>query len=133
MFGRPPALALREQLVGPERARRDDDAAGGERPASLAQPTPPALGDDLVAVAPVAGAERPDVDDLALGEDLHAALLGEPEVVLRSVFFAPCGQPTMQRPQRVQPGAVRPLTAEVRVGDGLAAARRSRRRRASCA
>ena len=71
-----------EQLVGAERAGREDHAAGGEGLAAAPDPGAGVLGRDLVALGAVGGAERPDVGDEPLGVDLGAGALGQPQVVL---------------------------------------------------
>ena len=75
--------AVGEQLVRPEGAGRDHDAPRRERGrAPAGEPGTCAAAGHPVPVAAVLRAERSDVGDLPLGQDLDAELLGEPEVVL---------------------------------------------------
>ena len=75
---------------------------------------------DRVAVGTVRGTERTDVDDLALGMDLDAALFGEPQVVLdQRVLGADAAADHAGAAARAA-GASRPLAAEVRIRHGRA-------------
>src|SRR3954465_10033677 len=109
------ALATLQQEVGAERAGGDDDAAYPQRLAVLAQPRAGALVDDLVALAAVGCADRPDVDDRALGADLDPASLGEPQVVLLQRVLPAHRAADHAAPDELTPGPRRALATEERI------------------
>ena len=112
--------ARREQLVGAERTGREHHAAGGERPAAAPQPCAGTLGRDLVSLRAVGRAERADVDHLALGEHLGPGLLGEVQVVLDQRVLGAVRAADHAAPAAQARRALRPGTAEERVGQPLA-------------
>src|SRR5439155_20148044 len=112
--------AALQQLVRAQRARGRDNAARRERTPALWQPGAGALGDDLIAVGAVAGAQWPDVDHLALGVDLHPVAFGEPQVVLAQGVLGVVGAADHAAPAAHAPGALRARAAEERIGHGLA-------------
>ena len=113
------AAAL-QQLVRPERAGGQDDVLGGDRAAVLAQQRAGALGRHRVAVGAVARAERADVDDLALGDDLTARVLGEPEIVLGQGVLRADRAADHAAPAGDAARALGALAVEEGVGDRLA-------------
>ena len=115
----PASLRARQQPVGAERAGGDDDAARGVHPAVPAQPGAGALARDRVAVRAVGRAERPDVDDRALGHDLRPRPLGQPEVVLRQRVLGVVGTADHAAPARDAARPRRTGAAEEGIGRGL--------------
>ncbi len=87
---------------------------------SFCQPGARAHGFDLVALAPVGGAERADVDDRAFRQHGRAAALGEVEVVLHQRVLRPVRAADHAAPAQPAARALGSLAAEVRVRDGLA-------------
>ena len=114
--------AVGEQLVGAECAGGDHHAPRGQRRAPLAHPRPGVLAGHPVAIGAVLGAalDRADVGDLALGEDLDAELLREPEVVLDERVLGVVAAAHHAASAADAAGARRPLAPEVRVGHLLA-------------
>ena len=120
-FGSEPLWRQRcSSLLVPSAPAASTTLRGVERAPVPAQPGAGALGRDRVAVGAVARAERADVDDLALGHHAAAALLGEPEVVLDERVLRPEGAADHAAPAADAAGAVGPVAAEERVGDGRA-------------
>ena len=76
-------LAVGHERVGTDGASGKHHAPGGVRLPVSSEPGTRALRGHPVSVATVGGTDRRHVDNLAFGMDLHAPLLGEPEVVLR--------------------------------------------------
>ena len=113
--------AVLEQLVGAEGAGGDDHAAGGQGRAALPQPRPGAFAGDGVPRGTVLGAtDWADVGDLALGKDLDAELLREPEVVLGQgvLRVVPAADHAAAAADAARPRGA--LAAEERIGDLLA-------------
>ena len=88
--------------------------------AVLVEPRAGALAGHGVAVAAVGRAERADLGDGALGEDLHAGALGEVEVVLGQRVLGVVAAADHAGAAADAARARRALAAEVGVGDGLA-------------
>ena len=112
--------AVLEQLVGAERTGGEHDPLRGEGVALLADPGARALGEHVVAVAPVGRVDRRDVHDHPVGEDAHAAPLGEVEVVLHERVLGAVAAADHALAALDAAGPVRALAAEVGVLDGLA-------------
>ena len=113
-------LAVGQQQVGAQRSGREDHASRGEGPGPFGEPGAGALGRDAVAVAAVGCTQRRHVADLVLGQDLHAALLGEPEVVFEQRVLGANAAAHHAGAAACAAGARGAVAAEVGVGHRLA-------------
>src|SRR5262249_8324550 len=109
--------AVRQQVVGAERAGGDDHPARGQRPPLAAHPGPRALAGDAVALGAVGGPEGRDRGPLAFGLDLDPEPLGEPEVVLDQGVLGAVAAADHAAAAAQAPGPRRALAFEVGVRD----------------
>lgn len=113
-------LEVGEQRVAAQRAGGNHHAARGKLLAALEEPGARALGGDQVAVAAVSLADGLDIRHQMLGVNLHALLLGEPQVVLdQRVLGADAAADAAGAAARAA-CSLRAFAAEIGIGDLLA-------------
>ncbi len=115
---RPALLADRQQAIRAQGTAGNDDPARRVDAALRSPPRPGALGRDSIAVGSIGGPQRLHPDDLALGQDAGAQLLGKPQVVLQQRVLGPHPAADHARAAAGAAGPRRSRAVEVRVGHG---------------